>query len=123
VKATLRRQFEQEKRKILRRLEPFVGGTDPRIDGQPEFGAPRPTYEMAKQARAISCGGVPAMLALAKDVGLRVSDFLCNGRGGGVHVTRGFCLRSRWQTAALQLSSYDSFPISLSHFGLLSTTI
>ena len=70
MKPILRRQLEQEKRKILRRLAPFSGGEDPLVDGQPELSAPRPTYEMAERTRAISCGGVPAMLALAKDVGL-----------------------------------------------------
>ena len=70
MKPILRRQLEQEKRIILRRLAPFSGGEDPVVDGQPEFSAPRPVYEMAERTRAISCGGVPAMLALAKDVGL-----------------------------------------------------
>jgi len=70
VKPILRRQFEQEKQKISRRLAPFSGGTEPLVDGQPEISAPRPTYEMAERARAISWGGVPAMLALAKEVGL-----------------------------------------------------
>jgi hypothetical protein len=70
VKPILRRQLEQEKQKISRRLAPFIGGTEPLVGGQPEFSALRPTYEMAERTRAISCAGVPAMLALAMDVGL-----------------------------------------------------
>lgn len=70
MKPILRRQFEQEKREISRRLAPFSGGTEPVLDGLPEISAPRPTYEMAERMRAISYGGVPAMLALLKDVGL-----------------------------------------------------
>ncbi|MBN2193319.1 MAG: hypothetical protein JW751_10930 [Polyangiaceae bacterium] len=70
MKPILRRQFEQEKRKISRRLAPFSGGTEPLEDGQPEISAPRPTCEMAERTRAISWGGVPAMLALARDIGL-----------------------------------------------------
>ena len=70
MKPILRRQLEQEKRKILERLAPFCGGEEPLVDGLPEFSAPRPGYEIAERTRAISCGGVPAMLALAKDVGL-----------------------------------------------------
>lgn len=64
------RQLKQENRIIIARLAPFSGGEEPLVDGQPEISAPRPVYEMAERTRAISCGGVPAMLALARDVGL-----------------------------------------------------
>lgn len=70
MKPIIRRRLDQEKRKILRRLAPFMGGTEPFVDGQPEFSAPRPIYEMAERTRAISCAGVLAVLALAKEVGL-----------------------------------------------------
>ena len=70
MKAIIRQQLNQEKRKLLRRLAPFSGGIEPLVEGHPEFSAPRPSYEMAERTRAISCGGVPAILALAKDVGL-----------------------------------------------------
>ena len=70
MKPTIRRQFEQEKGKILGRLAPFMGGTEPLVEGQAEFSAPRPTYELAERTRAISYGGVPAILALAKHMGL-----------------------------------------------------
>lgn len=70
MKPILRRRLDQEKRKIGARLAPFIGGTDPLVEGQPEFSAPRPSYELADRARAISYGGVPAILALAKQVGL-----------------------------------------------------
>ncbi|NJK32690.1 MAG: hypothetical protein HC927_09925, partial [Deltaproteobacteria bacterium] len=70
MKKILRRRVEHEKRKIARRLEPFQGGTEPRVDGQPEIQAPRPHYEFAERTRAIGCGGVPAVLALAKQLGL-----------------------------------------------------
>lgn len=70
MKPILRRQLDQEKRKIAQRLKPFRGGTEPLVEGRPEFGAPRPTYEFAERTRAVSCGGVPVVLALAKTVGL-----------------------------------------------------
>ncbi len=56
MKPILRRQFEQEKQKISRRLAPFSGGTEPLVDGQPEISAPRPTYEMAVSTGARNRG-------------------------------------------------------------------
>jgi hypothetical protein len=70
VKPRIRQRLDQEKGKISRRLEPFIGGTSPRVEGQPEISAPRPTYEFAERSQGISYGGVPAVLALAKQVGL-----------------------------------------------------
>ena len=43
VKPKIRRPLKQEKRKIVERLEPFIGGTDPRQEGRPEFSGPCPT--------------------------------------------------------------------------------
>jgi hypothetical protein len=70
VKQNIRRQFERGKRQIEARLEPLQGGTEPRRQGEPEISAPRPTYEMAERARAIGCGGIPAMLQLVRQMGL-----------------------------------------------------
>jgi hypothetical protein len=61
VKRSIRRQLEREKQKIKARLEPFIGGTEPREEGQPELGGPRPTYEIAERTRAVACGGLAAI--------------------------------------------------------------
>ena len=45
MKPKIRRQFKQGKREIIERLKPFMGGTEPRQEGRPEFSGPRPTYE------------------------------------------------------------------------------
>jgi DDE family transposase len=52
------------------RLAPLIGGTEPRDDGQPELGASGIVYELAERTRAISCGGVGAMMRLVDSVGL-----------------------------------------------------
>jgi hypothetical protein len=70
VKPKLRRQWERGKRKILARLEPLIGGSEPRQPGRPEFGGPRPTYELASRTHAISCGGVGAIHDLVRRLGL-----------------------------------------------------
>lgn len=70
MKQYIRRQLDRCKRQIKTRLEPFRGGTDPRVQELPEITAPRPTYELAERTRAISCGGVPAMLQLIRQLGL-----------------------------------------------------
>jgi Transposase DDE domain group 1 len=61
VKPKLRRQWERGKRKIVERLAPLMGGTEPTQPGRPEFSGPRPTYELASRTRAIGCGGVGAI--------------------------------------------------------------
>jgi hypothetical protein len=70
VKPKLRRQLQRGKRKILERLAPLIGGTEPRQQGQPEFNGPRPTYEIAGRAHAIACGGIAAIHHLVRRVGL-----------------------------------------------------
>jgi hypothetical protein len=70
VKQDIRRQLDRGKRQIEARLEPFQGGTEPRVEGKPEISAPVPTYEMAERTRAIPCGGIPAMVQLIREVGL-----------------------------------------------------
>jgi hypothetical protein len=70
VKRKIRRQFERGKRKIVRRLARFFGGTDPRREGRPEFGGPRPTYEMAERIEAIPYGGIGIIHDLVRQVGL-----------------------------------------------------
>ena len=70
MKPKLRRQWEQGKHKILRRLAPLIGGTEPRQQGQPEFNGPRPTYEIAGRGHAIACGGIAAIHHLVRRVGL-----------------------------------------------------
>jgi hypothetical protein len=70
VKASVGRQLEREKRKIVERLAPLMGGKEPKEPGAPEFNAPRAKYELAARVRAVACGGLPAMHDLVRDVGL-----------------------------------------------------
>ena len=70
MKRSIRRQLDREKRKILSRLEPFIGGTEPRDVNQPELSAIGVTYEFGRRTRAIPCGGVGAMMRLIHSVGL-----------------------------------------------------
>jgi hypothetical protein len=70
VKPKLRRQWERGKQKILERLAPLMGGTDPKQPGRPEFNGPRPTYELASRTRAIGCGGLGAIHELVRELKL-----------------------------------------------------
>lgn len=70
MKKSIRRQLEREKQKIKARLEPFIGGTEPREEGQPEFSGPRPTYEFSERTRAVACGGLGAVHQVVREVGL-----------------------------------------------------
>ena len=70
MKATVRHQLEQEKRRIDARLAPLMGGKEPKKPGLPEFNAPRAKYEMSERVRAVTCGGLPAMHDLVRSVGL-----------------------------------------------------
>jgi hypothetical protein len=70
VKPRQRRQWEQGKRQILERLEPLIGGTEPRQEGRPEFSGPEPTYELAERTRAMAYGGIGAVHQLVREVGL-----------------------------------------------------
>jgi hypothetical protein len=70
VKPKILRQFEQGKREIIERLKPFMGGTEPRQEGQPEFSGLRPTYELAERTRAVPYGGLAAIHQLVSEVGL-----------------------------------------------------
>jgi hypothetical protein len=54
----------------LERLAPLIGGTEPRQPGRPEFGGPRPTYEMASRTHAVTCGGISAIHHLVRRIGL-----------------------------------------------------
>ena len=73
MKATVRHQLEREKRRIDARLAPLMGGKEPKKPGSPEFNAPRAKYEIAERVRAVTCGGLPAMHDLVRDVGLAES--------------------------------------------------
>lgn len=70
MKRTLRQQLGQAKRKIIKRLEPLIGGTEPIEEGKPELGARGIAYELATRTRAVSCGGVGAIMRLVESVGL-----------------------------------------------------
>lgn len=70
VKRSIRRRIAREKKRILDRLEPFIGGTEPKVPGQPEFSGPPPTYEYAERTRAVPCGGLPALHQILRDLGL-----------------------------------------------------
>ena len=41
MKASVGRQLDREKRKIIARLAPLMGGKEPKKPGSPEFNAPR----------------------------------------------------------------------------------
>ena len=70
MKPSVGRQLDREKRKIIARLAPLMGGKEPRRPGAPELDAPRAKYELAERVRAVSCGGLPAMHDLVRSVGL-----------------------------------------------------
>lgn len=70
MKRSIRRQLERARQKIEARLAPFEGGTEPRIEGQPELSAPRPTYELAERSQAVPCGGIAAIHQMVCKVGL-----------------------------------------------------
>ena len=70
MKRNIRRKLEREKQKILRRLAPLIGGTEPQQPGRPEMRASGITYELAERCHAISCGGVGAIMKLVTDVRL-----------------------------------------------------
>lgn len=70
MKRSIRRRLASEKRKILNRLEPFIGGTEPLRPGEPELGARGIVYELAGRTKAVSCGGIGAIVRLVQSVGL-----------------------------------------------------
>ena len=70
MKASVGRQLDREKRKIIARLAPLMGGKEPKKPGSPEFNAPRAKYEIAERVRAVTYGGLPAMHDLVRGVGL-----------------------------------------------------
>ena len=70
MKTSIRQRLAREKTKIISRLKPFMGGTEPRCPGKPEFSASGIAYEMAERARAIPCGGIGALMRLVESVGL-----------------------------------------------------
>ena len=79
MNGTIRQRLERGKRRIGKRLEPLIGGTDPRIEGEPELTRQRPSYEIAERAQAIACGGIGAIHQLVRSVGLaeRIDERLC----------------------------------------------
>jgi hypothetical protein len=79
MNGTIRQRLERGKRRIGKRLEPLIGGTDPRIEGEPELTRQRPSYEIAERAQAIPCGGIGAIHQLVRSVGLaeRIDERLC----------------------------------------------
>jgi hypothetical protein len=70
VKPKLRRQLQRGKQKILQRLAPLIGGTEPRQHGTPEFHGPQPTYEVAERTAAVGCGGLGVIHRLVRQIGL-----------------------------------------------------
>jgi len=54
----------------MARLEPLIGGTEPREDGGPELRGSGIAYELAERTRAITCGGIGAVMRLVDSVGL-----------------------------------------------------
>ncbi len=70
MKQSIRGRLGREKRRIKKRLEPFIGGTEPRVEGRPELTQQRPTYEIADRSRAVPCGGIGAIHQLVRSLGL-----------------------------------------------------
>ena len=70
MKRTIRRRLDREKRKILDRLAPLIGGTEAREAGKPEMRSSGVTYELAERSHAISCGGLGLLMKLVDKVGL-----------------------------------------------------
>jgi hypothetical protein len=70
VKKSISRQLERAKRKIVQRLAPFIGGTEPKVDGRPELGQGRIHYEMSARSQAIPWGGLGAVQQVVRSVGL-----------------------------------------------------
>lgn len=75
---TIRRLLARRKQKILARLEPVIGGREPRVEGQPELTTQRIHYEMAERTQAIPCGGIGAIHQIVGALGLagRIDDEL-----------------------------------------------
>lgn len=70
MKTTVGQRLDQEKRKIIARLAPLMGGKEPKNPRAPEFNGPRAKYEIAERVRAVACGGLAAMHDLVRGVGL-----------------------------------------------------
>jgi Transposase DDE domain group 1 len=70
VKQSIRRRLDREKQKIVHRLAPLIGGTEPREPGRPEMRSSGIIYELAERCHAISCGGIGAIMKLVDKVGL-----------------------------------------------------
>ena len=68
MNGTIRQRLERGKRRIGKRLEPLIGGTDPRIGGGTELTRQRPSYEIAERAQAIACGGIGAIHQLIREL-------------------------------------------------------
>ncbi len=70
MKRATRRKLERAMRKIGKRLELLIGGTEPRVEGKPEFTQQRPSYEIAERTQAISCGAMGVIHQLVQAIGL-----------------------------------------------------
>jgi hypothetical protein len=70
LKQAIRQRLEREKRRIEKRLELFIGGTQPQVEGRAEFTQHRPAYEIAERTQAIACGGIGAIHQLVRSVRL-----------------------------------------------------
>ena len=70
MKQDILNQLKNEKRKILERLAPLIGGASPIEPGKPEFSASGIVYELAERVRAIGCGGIGVVMKLVGAVGL-----------------------------------------------------
>lgn len=70
MKRTIRRRLDREKRKILDRLAPLIGGTEAREPDRPEMRSSGIAYELAERSHAITCGGLGVLMKLVDKVGL-----------------------------------------------------
>ena len=74
-----RSKSKREERRIEKRLDLFIGGTEPRVEGRAEFTQQRPLYEISERTQAIACGGIGAIHQLVRSVGLAdtIDERLC----------------------------------------------
>lgn len=69
MKPTIRQQIARREEEIHARLEPAEGGRAP-LDAGPEFRPAAVQYEMSDRVRAIAAGGIGAVHALCRRIGL-----------------------------------------------------
>lgn len=70
VKRSIQDRLKRGKLKIKRRLAPMIGGTAPRVEGEPEFSQQSVHYELSDRVQAISAGGIGVVRQLVTSLGV-----------------------------------------------------